>query len=138
MNALYNLIWTKILRGLCITDSNVSRKKWFMFSVQFGFWQKYSIIHALINLLDEIRNEIAKGIICCGIFLDFQNVFYTIDHHILLTKLEYHGVRGIPTYVLFLILVTAVCFKRKKEKEKRGLFLYRSSCPKGNFFTLVF
>ena len=137
MNALYNLILTKILRGLCITDSHVSRNKWLIFSVQFGFWQKYSSIHALINLLDEIRNEIAKGI-CCGIFLDFQKVFYTIDHHILLTKLEYYGVRGIPINVLFLNLVAAVCFKRRKEKEKRGHFLYHSSCPKGNFFTLVF
>ena len=30
-----------------------------------------------------------------GIFVDFQKVFDIVDHHILLKKLEYHGVRGI-------------------------------------------
>ena len=66
-----------------------------MFSHQFGFRQKYSTTHALIHLTDNIRHEIDKGNYACGIFADFQKAFDTVDHHVLLKKLEYHGVRGI-------------------------------------------
>ena len=66
-----------------------------MFSLQFRFRQKYSTTHALIHLEDKSRHEIDKGKYACRIFVDFQKAFDTIDHRILLKKLEYSGVRGI-------------------------------------------
>ena len=65
------------------------------FSIQLGFRQKYSPTHALIHLTDKIRHEIDKGNYACRIFVDFQKDFDTADHHILLKKLGYYGVRGI-------------------------------------------
>ena len=52
---------------------------------------------ALTQLTDKIRHEIDKGNYACGIFSDFQKASDTADHHIQLKKLEYYGVRGIPT-----------------------------------------
>ena len=63
-----------------------------MFSLQFGFRQKYSTTHALIHLTNKIRHEIDKGNYTRGIFVDFQKACDTVDHHILLKKLECYGV----------------------------------------------
>ena len=43
----------------------------------------------------KIRHETDKSNYTCGIFVDFQKAFDTVDDHILLKKLEYSSVRGI-------------------------------------------
>lgn len=43
-----------------------------------------------------MRNETDKDNYPCGIFSDFQKTSGILDHLILLEKLEYYGVKGIP------------------------------------------
>ena len=66
-----------------------------IYSLQFGFRQKYSTSHALIHLNDKIREQLDKGNFACGIFVDFPKTFLSVDHQILNQKLNYHGVREI-------------------------------------------
>ena len=62
---------------------------------QFGFRSKRSTIHALLLLTDKIQKAIDKGTYSCSIFLDLCKAFDTVNHNILLTKLEYYGIRGV-------------------------------------------
>ena len=66
-----------------------------LFSYQFGFRNSYSTTHALISISEQIRTALDNNKFACGVFIDMQKAFDTVDHKILLSKLEYYGIRGI-------------------------------------------
>ena len=65
-----------------------------IYPLQFGFRQQYSTFHALISLTEDIRKNLDNGNLGCGIFVDLQKAFDTVEHDILLAKLEHYGIRG--------------------------------------------
>ena len=68
------------------------------YSLQFGFRKKLSTSYALLNLTENIQQEIDKGRFGCGIFIDLQKAFDTVDHKILISKLEHYGIRGLSNH----------------------------------------
>ena len=60
----------------------------FFYPLQFGFRQNYSTIHDLISLTETIRKYLDKRKFACDIFVDLQKAFDTVEHDILLTKLD--------------------------------------------------
>ena len=66
-----------------------------LFENQFRFRKKNSTHHALIQITDQIRESIDKGKYGCGIFIDLKKAFDTVNHSILLKKLEHYGIRGV-------------------------------------------
>ena len=66
-----------------------------IYSLQIGLRQKYSTVHALISLTENIRKKLDEGNIGCGIFVDLQKAFDTVEHDILLSKHEHYGICGL-------------------------------------------
>ena len=74
---------------------NFLDKKKLIYLLQFGFRQNYSTSYALIHFTETIKQSLDQGLFSCGIFVDLQKAFDTVDHDILLGKLEHYGIRGI-------------------------------------------
>ena len=57
-----------------------------LYKKQFGFRNAHSTNHVLISITEEIRKSLDNNQFCCGIFLDFQKVFDTVNDKILIDK----------------------------------------------------
>ena len=74
-----------------LNDQKVLYKK------QFGFQKNFSTAHAVISLIENIEKAIDNKMFVCGVFVDLQKAFDTVDHNILLHKLSHYGIRDIAS-----------------------------------------
>ena len=63
---------------------------------QYGFRKGHSMSLALVDLYDKISSAIDCKEHSVGIFLDLSKAFDTVNQNILLDKLSYYGIRGLP------------------------------------------
>ena len=66
-----------------------------LYSRQFGFRKGFSTALSLIHLVNSVASAVDRNEFTVGVFLDLSKAFDTLDHRILLAKLEHYGIRGL-------------------------------------------
>ena len=65
-----------------------------LYKYQFGFRKNHATSNALTEVIDHIQS-LDEGNYVFGIYIDLKKAFDTVQHQILLYKLQHYGIRGI-------------------------------------------
>ncbi|XP_065671679.1 uncharacterized protein LOC136089556 [Hydra vulgaris] len=90
LDAMYLL---KPNKGNGVDD--VSNLNNILYSKQFGFKKSHSTDHAIVHLVHDIFKSFDENKYTLGVFINLSKAFDTVDHYILLTKLENYGIKHI-------------------------------------------
>ncbi len=66
-----------------------------LYNAQYGFRTDHSTEFATLELIDRVILEMDKNNTPLNIFLDLSKAFDTLEHKILLKKLNYYGINGV-------------------------------------------
>ena len=101
-----NKVFEKLLHGRMVDfleENNILCK------TQFGFRKGHSTSHAITCLNEKLIENLEKQKVSAVLFMDLKSAFDTVNHKILLEKLEHIGFRG-----CFLNLISSYLSGRKQ------------------------
>ena len=90
------VVMSKILEK-CVYSQVMSHldKNKILFDSQYGFRAKRSCEQAILELCGNVLKANENGLHSAAVFLDLSKAFDTLDHELLLNKLEIYGIRGV-------------------------------------------
>ena len=63
---------------------------------QYGFRKNSSTAFAIYDLIENKLKNLDENLYTCALYVDLSKAFDTVNHCILLRKLEHQGIRGVP------------------------------------------
>jgi len=88
-------VFDKILEKLMLKRlTSFLNKNKILYEHQFGFRKRHSTTLALIEAIDNIYKLLDQNETVIGLYLDLEKAFDTVNHEILLYKLNNYGIRG--------------------------------------------
>ena len=98
-----------------LTDNSILYKK------QFGFQEGQSTEHAIVQLVDQIKNSFESKQYTLSVFVNLSKAFDTVNHKTFISKSENYGIRGNNLLWLISYLTNKKQFIKYKHLE---YFLY--------------
>ena len=83
---LEKIVYSRTYKFLTITEQ--------LYSGQYGFRSGHSCQNAVTELIGNIQKNLEENKTSIGVFIDLSKAFDTLDHKLLLKKLEIYGIRG--------------------------------------------
>ena len=106
-----------------LLHSNILYKK------QFDFQEGHSIDHAILQLVDQTHGNFEQNSFTLGVFIDLSKAFDTVDHKILLKKLDVNGIveKNLKWFKNYLNNIKQ--YTQINNEEKTNLLLVKRGVP---------
>ena len=100
-------------------------------TLRFGFHKKHSTLHTLISMTAHSKNTLDNGNYGCCIFIDLKEALDTVNHTMLLKKLDHYGIRDIPLQWFQSYLTSRKRFVSVNDHSSTGLEI-KDGVPQGS------
>ena len=98
---------------------------------QFGFRKGHNTSHAINHLNEQVIKNLEQKKVCALLFIDLKAAFDTVNHNILIQKLEHLGIRGNILRLLSSYLVNRKQFIKSGDIES-SILLVLCGVPQGS------